>query len=222
MPHKGYIKTEEHRLHLSQACKGRIAPNKGIPCSNEQKAKISKTLMGHISWNKGVPMAIEQKEKMKLAMMGQKRPKSEIQKIRLRNSLLKLWQQDDFRVKMCTPDIKARQRKGALNSMKSLKNKRFCNTKPELEMSSIFDELNIVYIHPYFIDTIEHCYPADFYLPDQNIIIEVDGKHWHNYPSGTEIDRIRTKELLEKNFKVIRFWENEFNKEQVILKLRGA
>jgi very-short-patch-repair endonuclease len=43
----------------------------------------------------------------------------------------------------------------------------------------------------------------------------VDGKHWHNYPNGSEIDKIRNLELIEKGYKVLRFWENEFTEKEI-------
>jgi len=42
-----------------------------------------------------------------------------------------------------------------------------------------------------------------------NLVIECDGDYWHKYPIGKEIDHIRTKELIEKGFKVLRLWEHE-------------
>jgi hypothetical protein len=45
-----------------------------------------------------------------------------------------------------------------------------------------------------------------------NMVIECDGNYWHKYPTGTEIDHIRTKELLKSGFKVLRLWEFEIHK----------
>jgi very-short-patch-repair endonuclease len=42
-----------------------------------------------------------------------------------------------------------------------------------------------------------------------NLIIECDGNYWHKYPIGRDIDKIRTKELIEKGFNVLRLWESE-------------
>ena len=42
-----------------------------------------------------------------------------------------------------------------------------------------------------------------------NLVIECDGDYWHKYPTGSEKDHIRTKELIEKGFKVLRLWERE-------------
>jgi very-short-patch-repair endonuclease len=58
------------------------------------------------------------------------------------------------------------------------------------------------------------------FLENQKIVIEVDGLYWHNYPNGREIDKIRTKEMQEKGYKVLRFWENKFTEDDVINKLK--
>jgi very-short-patch-repair endonuclease len=42
-----------------------------------------------------------------------------------------------------------------------------------------------------------------------NLVIECDGNYWHKYPTGTDIDHIRTDELIDKGFKVLRLWEFE-------------
>lgn len=56
---------------------------------------------------------------------------------------------------------------------------------------------------------IKHSYQCDILIPSLNLIIECDGDYWHDYPIGKEIDSIRTKELIEKGFKVLRLWEKD-------------
>ncbi|KKK87311.1 hypothetical protein LCGC14_2754500 [marine sediment metagenome] len=56
---------------------------------------------------------------------------------------------------------------------------------------------------------IKHGYQCDILIPAMDLVIECDGDYWHKYPCGTEIDNIRTKELIEKGFKVLRLWERE-------------
>jgi len=53
------------------------------------------------------------------------------------------------------------------------------DTKPELEFKSILDKLQINYIHPYTVDLGKRHASIDFYLPDYNMLIEVDGEYWH-------------------------------------------
>ena len=38
---------------------------------------------------------------------------------------------------------------------------------------------------------------------------ECDGDYWHHYPTGNNLDHIRTKELLKEGFNVLRLWEQE-------------
>ena len=82
-------------------------------------------------------------------------------------------------------------------------------------MCRILKSINVKYLHPYFVYSIEHMYPADFFIPEYNAIIEVDGKYWHKYPIGNKIDLIRNDELEKAGFKIFRFWENEFDEESV-------
>ena len=46
-----------------------------------------------------------------------------------------------------------------------------------------------------------------------NIIVELDGEPWHNYPRGTQKDHFKNKILRERGFKVIRFWGREIEKD---------
>jgi G:T-mismatch repair DNA endonuclease (very short patch repair protein) len=50
------------------------------------------------------------------------------------------------------------------------------NTKPELAVKAKLDAWHIRYIHPF---SIHGHFLADFYLPDRNLVIEVDGCWWH-------------------------------------------
>ncbi|MGA2130650.1 MAG: DUF559 domain-containing protein [Candidatus Pacearchaeota archaeon] len=85
------------------------------------------------------------------------------------------------------------------------------DTSIELKIQSFLKQLGIEYIaHGYM--HIEHGYQCDILIPSTKTIIECDGNYWHKYPNGTEIDHIRTKELIEKGYRVIRLWEHEIKK----------
>ena len=58
---------------------------------------------------------------------------------------------------------------------------------------------------------IKHGYQCDILIPSMNLVVECDGDYWHKYPIGNDIDRVRTKELIKKGFKVLRLWEFEIN-----------
>lgn len=113
-------------------------------------------------------------------------------------------------------------RKGALMAAETMRDYDFCNTKPEKYMKSCLDMFNIDYVQHYSVWNIEHCYSADFYIPSLNTIIEVDGRYWHYYPYGREIDHIRIKELSDAGYGILRFWEDRFNENDVINALGGC
>jgi len=82
------------------------------------------------------------------------------------------------------------------------------DTTIEVKIQNFLKELGYEFFtHQYL--KIEHGYQCDILIPSINLVIECDGNYWHNYPIGTDIDHIRTKELIEKGFKVLRLWEVE-------------
>lgn len=86
------------------------------------------------------------------------------------------------------------------------------DTSIELKIQKFLKQLNIdFYPHQYFY-AIPHAYQVDIFVPSLTLIIECDGDYWHKYPFGNEIDKIRTKELLDKGFKVLRLWERDIRK----------
>jgi G:T-mismatch repair DNA endonuclease (very short patch repair protein) len=98
------------------------------------------------------------------------------------------------------------------------------DTKIEVKIQNFLTQLKIEYFTHKYIN-IKHNYQCDIFIPIQEgilqkTIIECDGDYWHGnplkYPNPTkwqkeqiEEDNIRTKELKEKGFRVIRLWENE-------------
>jgi len=96
------------------------------------------------------------------------------------------------------------------------------NTAPELELKLILNELNIDYIFQYRVDNKYY----DFYIPETNTLVEVDGIYWHGKDKlDTELDaaQIRTRkndkiknELAKRlGFNLIRIWSDELTIETV-------
>jgi very-short-patch-repair endonuclease len=68
-----------------------------------------------------------------------------------------------------------------------------------------------------------HAYQTDIFISSMNLVIECDGDYWHanplKFPNPNEWqkeqikkDKIRTKELKEKEYNILRLWESEINK----------
>ena len=81
----------------------------------------------------------------------------------------------------------------------------------EIKIQNFLRQLNMEFFTHQYRNEIEHSYQCDIFIPSMNLVIEADGNYWHSYPTGNEIDHIRTSELLEKGFKVLRLWEFEIN-----------
>ncbi len=83
------------------------------------------------------------------------------------------------------------------------------DTSIEIKIQNFLKQLGIEFFTHQYMKQIKHAYQCDILIPSMNLVIECDGVYWHKYPIGRDIDHIRTKELLEKGFKVLRLWECE-------------
>jgi len=104
------------------------------------------------------------------------------------------------------------------NIFKNGKNRR---SSLEYYFEGILSSMNIEYTHSYYIESIGKIY--DFYLPDYNILIEVDGDFWHCNPKtydnpicktqhiNIENDKFKSQWALDNGYKLLRFWENDIN-----------
>jgi G:T-mismatch repair DNA endonuclease (very short patch repair protein) len=95
----------------------------------------------------------------------------------------------------------------------------------EIKIQKYLSKLHIEYIAHKYISEITHAYQCDIFIPtqegiNQKTVIECDGCFFHccpicnkkEYPwtlKRKEMDNIRTKELQEQGFRVIRLWEHE-------------
>ena len=140
---------------------------------------------------------------------------SKIMKKKWKEGDLSKKQMDNFlieqRGKMLGKKQSEYQKKKASISAKEARKKQITpikDTKIEVKVQDFLKKLKIeFYTHQYM--KIEHGYQCDILIPSMNLVIECDGDYWHKYPIGNELDHIRTKELIEKGFKVMRLWENE-------------
>lgn len=115
------------------------------------------------------------------------------------------------------------------NSIHYTLSKKKKNTKPERELKVILKELNIKFKQSYKYKG--HNY--DFYLPEFNMLVEVDGNYWHGknlkwdelndtQKNSRKNDEKKNKICLETQQSLIRLWEDEINKETVISKLKNG
>jgi very-short-patch-repair endonuclease len=119
-------------------------------------------------------------------------------------------QREAKRIFFNSPRMKEINRQNRLKIVFPLK-----DSKPEVLMQNILQKNDIPFVKHKPIVDIQHSYQCDIFVPDLKLVIEVDGLYWHKYPDGLERDHIRTDEMREKGYKVLRFWEGQFDEEIV-------
>lgn len=158
--------------------------------SNKEKNKVRKRLSNFGGWNKGL------KGVQKAWNKGIPRTKEEIEKQRL--SIKQHYQTHPETIEL----IKQSRAKQIFPKK---------NSSIEVTIQNYLKQLGIEFFEHHYIN-IKHAYQCDIFIPSMNLVIECDGTYWHKYPTRRDIDNIRTKELIDKGFKVIRLWEFEINK----------
>ena len=150
------------------------------------KGKKRLDISGKNHWNYGNKMSDEHKEKL---MNGQKKYIEEFGG----------W----FKGKKFSKEHKEKLKEARKYQITPIK-----DSSIEVKIKDFLKKLGIEFFtHQYM--KIDHGYQCDILIPSMNLVIECDGNYWHKYPVGLEKDHIRTEELIEKGFKVLRLWEHE-------------
>ncbi len=231
-----YEKSEEHKIKLSKANKGNKPWNAGIKGkeyllhlkegkvwnkgmeglkihSKEHKEKLKKSMTGNkyreglTPWNKGktytsVPCPQEKKEKISNSLKGHPCYKDKTRFKKQSKSLKEWYSEHPEAIKSFT------ERRKYLKLPKK-------DSTIEVKIQNYLKQLGIEFFTHQYMKEIEHGYQCDILIPYMNLVIECDGDYWHKYPVGLERDHIRTKELIEKGFKVLRLWERDIRKMDV-------
>lgn len=98
---------------------------------------------------------------------------------------------------------------------------------------NFLDVIGVKYVRQYEARDIKRFY--DFYCPDANILVEVDGDYYHSYGLTYEeknpmqkhnewVDRVKDEWALENGIPIIRVWEHDIhdNPEKVLRGLKEA
>ncbi|KAA6344647.1 hypothetical protein EZS27_007737 [termite gut metagenome] len=101
-------------------------------------------------------------------------------------------------------------------------------SKLEVDFADLFlRPYKIKYEYQYFARDIGRYY--DYYLPDFNVLIEVDGDYFHSYgltyenmnhmqKKSKRIDRLKDEWAIVKHIKLIRIWEHEIREHPEIVR----
>ena len=194
--HKGKKLSEEHRKIISLTNKGRIF-------SKERNLKLSRSLKIKFLTDP------DYRELMRSTKAGRKFSEETKKKIGLK-SLGRIPKNKGLKHEDFYGKEKAKIIKDKIRNKRKIQITPVEDTRIEKKIQNFLDALKIEYfIHKYI--KIKHGYQCDIFIPSLNLVIECDGNYWHKYPTGTDLDRIRTQELIGRGFKVLRLWESEIN-----------
>lgn len=99
--------------------------------------------------------------------------------------------------------------------------KSYHTSKLEEKFKTLLDILDIKYKHFFFAAKIKKIF--DFYIPEYNILIEIDGDFYHCNPKiynnpvcktqeiNVKNDQEKNKWAKENGYKLLRFWEDDIN-----------
>jgi len=196
---RGKTCSEEHKRNISNGNTGKKKP----PFTEEHKQNLSKAKTGIPSPFRGKPYE---------ARCGVEKAKEAIRKMKEKNigrKLAPFTEEHKGNIsKALKGIIRSEETKNKLKKARAKQITPKTDTKIEVKIQEYLRKLGITFFtHQYM--NIEHAYQCDILIPSINLVIECDGDYWHKYPVGRDIDHIRTKELIEKGFKVLRLWENE-------------
>lgn len=193
--HIGRKASAETKAKMSIAHKGVILG----PVPEERKQKISDTVNAYYATDPANKMKCshtiseELKQKNRLRQIGNKNRLGKFHsgetKLKISKSQKLLWGNPEY--------------------IKKIIESVSYTSKPEHVIAAILDELQIQYIRQHPIFNIDDAYPCDFYIRKYNLIIEVDGIYWHNFPHGTEKDQRRNIQLVNAGYNLLRIWETE-------------
>lgn len=117
--------------------------------------------------------------------------------------------------KINNPFINKKHSENTINNIKQKRAKQIVplqDTTIEVKIQDYLKLLGIDFLTHQYMKEIEHSYQCDIFIPSMRLVIECDGIYWHKYPTGNNIDHIRTEEMISKGFKVLRLWEIDIRK----------
>jgi very-short-patch-repair endonuclease len=79
------------------------------------------------------------------------------------------------------------------------------DTSLEKSVQLVLDKLGVKYVKQCPIHGITL---ADFYIPEQRLVIQADGKYWHSLPGAKERDTRQDFLLMFNGYKILRLAED--------------
>ena len=221
---KEFNTTHKTQRLCSRSCSGKSSWKKFPEKYLKICSKGGYSVKNRISWNRGKPIT-EWMSQERLVLRNKKISESHLLlslqgKRKINPQLSAYWKgkkqspesnlkrsnslKGIFVGKIVSEETKSKIREARFNQVKVFK-----DTKIEIKIQEYLKQLSVEFFTHHKISEIPHRYQCDIFIPSLKMVIECDGDYWHNYPVGKKIDHIRTTELLENGFRVLRLWERD-------------
>lgn len=198
--HRGKQVSEETREKIRRKRKGKTMG----PMSQITKEKISKANKDAFAKNK-----LEGKNRPKYVMSEEARQR--MSNRMLGNTLGSLGNHNKGQSLNLSKEQRDNRSKKRVEYLKNNKSRQFSGTKPELKFIDFLVEHNIEFSHQYPIHTSNRSWLFDFYLPELNLLVEIDGEYFHSKKQSITRDLIKEKVSKNNQFRFVRISTNDLN-----------
>lgn len=95
-----------------------------------------------------------------------------------------------------------------------------CVSKLEIKFKKILDEIPLDYIYQYLVGR----FVVDFYIPSENLCIEVQGKYWHGDIETSGVDHVMERDqrkrefILNKGYKLMYVFQRDLDESSEYVK----
>ena len=227
MPVGKYPRTKEHKRHASEANKGKHAHLTGRPVSEATKCKIGEANRIKRTGSTHSQATKDKMSEQRRTMHANRTPE---QKTAI---AAKISAAKQAKPHVYTPEQLMKMSKAAENYFANMsyeeKLERFetfakagkeatqkitANTTLERFVATFFQQVGVEYIQQYKIGA----FTVDFYLPNSNTVVEVNGCYWHRCkkcgfnddPENKRLsDKRRYGALMERGYRVRVIWEHD-------------
>lgn len=190
--HKGLKQTPEH---ISKAAGTRVGKHKSSEC----KAKLSEKAK-----NRAHPEIHSPEANTKRAAKLKEIQNTPEYKARRSEISKKLWSDPLRRAKMAV-SVRAAHVRGAYDN--SLTCRAFVPSNLEWSVADALDKLDVMYVQQYRLPGYARVY--DFYISDQNLLVEVDGMYWHSLYDAKCVDAEKDYVAVMRGFRILRIKEED-------------
>ena len=103
-----------------------------------------------------------------------------------------------------------RRERQRLNGTRNYLKRRKFDTKPEKDFKTWCLKHNFRFVEQW--RKVGNAHPYDFFLPDYNLLVEIDGHYWHTKPKQHEKDLKHVDDAIKRGYNIVRIDTEELKR----------